>query len=253
MQTKLTNLINAEVFADAVSAKLGDKNPLFPLAYVESFEGVQSGTIRVPQYSYIGDAALIGEGVAIDPKLLSQTSVDLPVVKVAEGVNITDEAANGAFGDPLGEAEEQISNSLNGGIGREMFAALANATLNHTTPVGGTVNGDTVLAGLQLFGEDQEGEKYIFVNSNQFSNVKKDPAYVKEDNAMYDCKVIFSNRVPAGVAYIVKPGAIALYHAKKVQVETDRDILAKSTVVNADEFFVTHLRDASKAVKITLA
>jgi hypothetical protein len=251
-QTKTTNLINAEVFAGAVSAKLGNAIKLLPLAYVENFEGEQSGTIRVPKYAYIGDADVIAEGVAIDPALLNQTSEDIPVIKVGKAVNITDEAAKGSFGDPVGEAENQLTKSIASGVEKKMFEALATATLTFATAAGGKVTGDGVLGGLALFGEDQDGEKYLLINPNQLANVKKDPAYVKEDNAIYDCQVLVSNRVVSGTAYIVKPEAVALYLSKDVQVETDRDILAKATVVSADEHFATHLRDASKAVKITI-
>lgn len=253
-QTKTTNLINAEVFADAVSTKLGDAIKLLPFAYVESFEGEQSGTIRVPKYAYIGDAAVVAEGVAIDPALLSQTSEDVSVKKVAKAVEITDEAAKSSFGDPIGQAENQLTASIKNGVEREMFTALATATLTYTQAAGSLskVDGDDVLSALQLFGEDQEGEKTLLLNPNQFANIKKDPAYVKEDNAIYDVNVVFSNRVPVGSAYLVKPEAVAIYLSKDVQIETDRDILAKATVISGDEHFATHLRDASKAVKIVL-
>lgn len=246
-QTKLANLINPQVFADELSAKLGNAIKLFPLAFVQSFEGKEGGTISVPSYTYVGDASVIGEGIAIDPKLLNQGSVDVPVLKVAEAFNLTDESVNGGFGDPVGQAEKQLLASIEGGIEAKMFEALATATLVSTATA---VNGDAVLAGLQLFGEDQDGDKFVIVNANQMANIVKDPAYV--DGKIYGCEVIYSNRVGTG-AYIVKPEAVALYLKKEVQVETDRDILAKATVISADSHFATHLRDASKAVKITVA
>ena len=246
-QTKLTNLVNAEVFADAVSAKLGDAIKLYPLAFVQNFEGQQSGTIQVPKYAYIGDADVIAEGVAIDPSLLNQTSENLPVIKVGKAVNLTDEAVNGSFGDPIGESENQLTKSIASGIEKKMFEALGTATLAHTASV---FNGDAVLEAVAKFGEDQDGEKYLIINPAQSTAVKKDENYV--DGKLFDLDVIISNRVPASTAYIVKPQAVALYLAKDVQVETDRDILAKATVISADSFFATHLRDASKAVKITI-
>lgn len=246
-QTKLANLINPQVFADELSAKLGNAIKLFPLAFVQSFEGKEGGTISVPSYTYVGDASVIGEGIAIDPKLLNQGSVDVPVLKVGEAFNLTDESVNGGFGDPVGQAEKQLLASIEGGIENKMFEALATATLVSPATA---VNGDAVLAGLQLFGEDQDGDKFVIVNANQMANIVKDPAYA--DGKIYGCEVIYSNRVGTG-AYIVKPEAVALYLKKEVQVETDRDILAKATVISADSHFATHLRDASKAVKITVA
>lgn len=254
-QTKLSNLINAELFADAVTAKLGDAIKLYPLAFVQNFEGKQGGTISVPKYAYIGDASVIGEGVAIDPALLSQSQESLNVVKVGKAVNLTDEAVNGGFGDPVGEAENQLVKSIASGIESQMFTALGGATLIYDATKGGTVtspvvNGDSVLEALNLFGEDQDGMKALLINPDQLANVKKDPHFI--DGKLFDLDVVASNRVASGSAYIVKPEAVALYISKSVQVETDRDILAKATVISADEMFATHLRDASKAIKITL-
>jgi N4-gp56 family major capsid protein len=248
-QTKKANLIVAEVFADAVSAKLGDAIKLYPLAFVQNFEGDQAGKISVPKYEYIGDAEVIGEGIAIDPTLLSQASDDLDVIKVGKAVNLTDEAVKGGFGDPVGQAETQLTQSIANGIEVKMFESLAGATLVHAA--GGTsVDATVALNAVALFGEDQDGEKYLLVNPSQTASVKTDKNFV--DGQLLDMQVIFSNRVPAGEAYIVKPEALGLYLSKDVEVESDRDILAKATVISADSHFATHLRDASKAIKITL-
>ena len=255
--TNKSNLVNVELFADSVSAKLGDAIRLLPLAFVQNFEGQQGGTITVPKYEYIGDATIIAEGIAIDPSLLTQGSDALPVVKAGKAVSITDEAAGSGFGDPIGESENQIVRAVANGVEKEMFDALATATLAYDATVGGTVtdavvDAATYLAGLALFGEDQDGEKFLVVNPNQTANIKGDKANFI-DGVFVDATVVFSNRVPATSAYIVKPGALGLYLSKEVEVESDRDILKSLTVIKADEHFATHLRDASKAVKITVS
>lgn len=246
-QTKITNLINPQVFADELTAKMGDAIKLFPIAYHESFTGEEGSVISVPSYTYVGDADVIGEGVAIDPKLLNQGTVDVQVVKVGEAFNLTDEAVKNGKGDPVGQAEKQLLASIAGGIEKKMFEALATATLTKAITA---VNGDAFLGAMELFGEDQDGEKFLLVNPSQTANVRKDANFV--DGKLFDATVIFSNRVPATEAYIVKPEAVALYLGKEVQVETDRDILAKATVISADEHFATHLRDSSKAIKLTI-
>lgn len=250
-QTKIANLVKAGVFADSVQAKLGDKIRLFDKAFVQYFEGEQSGMIRVPNYKYIGDAEQVAEGVAIDPVLLNQTSEDLDVVKVGKAVNITDEAAKGGFGDPIGEAENQLTQSIANGIDKAMFATFTGATLTH--PAGATeFTGAVAFEALNLFGEDQDGDKFVVVNPNQLANIKQDKNYDKTTGKFIDMEVVASNRVAATEAFIMKPGAVGLYISKDVQVESDRDILVKSTVVSADSHFATHLRDASKVVKINL-
>ncbi|KAA0957699.1 N4-gp56 family major capsid protein [Planococcus sp. ANT_H30] len=248
-QTKKANLVNVEVFADAVTSKIPGNLKLYPLAFVQNFENEQSGSISVPQYEYIGDADVVAEGVAIDPTLLTANSVPLAIEKVAKAVEITDEAAKGSFGDPVGEAEDQLTASITAGIENKMFAALATATLSH--PATGALTGDVVIDAVALYGENQDGEKTLVVNPSNFGSVRKDENYA--DGKIFDLDIVVSAKVPAGTAYVVKPGAVGLYMSKDVDVEDDRNILTKATVLSADAHFATHLRDASKVVKITLA
>lgn len=51
--------------------------------------------------------------------------------------------------------------------------------------------------------------------------------------------------------FIVKPGAVAIYMKRDTLLETDRDIINKSTVMTVDKHYVVYLYDASKAIKIT--
>lgn len=245
--TKTGNLINVTAFADAVSAKLTDGIKLLPLAYVQNFEGQPAGTISVPTYEYIGDAIDMVEGEALDPALLSQKAVDIKVKQAGKAVEITDKAIKSSYGDPLGEAETQVVQAIASKVEKDMFATFAGSTLNFTATAG--LNATTYFGAMELFGEDQDEVHYVLANPNQTSAIKTDKNFV--DGKLVDGEVIISNRVPVGEAYIVKPGAVGLYLAKDVEVEEDRDILVKSTVISSDEMFATHLRDASKVVKIT--
>lgn len=247
--TKTGNLINTVAFADAISAKLTDGIKLLPLAFVQNFEGQPAGTISVPSYAYIGDAEDMVEGEALDPALLTQSAVDIKVKQAGKAVEITDKAVKSSYGDPLGEAETQIVNSIASKVEKDMFATFAGATL--ISAATGGLNSENYFKALGLFGEDQDEAHYILANPNQTAAIKTDLNF--KDGVWVNATVIFSNRVPVGEAYIVKPGALGLYLAKDVEVEQDRDILVKSTVISADEMFATHLRDASKLVKITFA
>ena len=251
MATKVANLINVQLFTDALNAKLGNAIKLAPLAYIQNFGNDQGGTISVPKYEYIGDAATVAEGVAIDPTLLTQGTVNLAVGKVAKAVEITDEAVKSSYGDAVGEAEMQLVKSIASGVETKMFTALATATLVYDAKATGKVDTANYFGAMALFGENQDEEHYILVTPADSAAIKAHANYV--DGKFFEGTVIVSNRVPAKSAYIVKPNAIGLYLAKDVEVETDRNILTKTTVISADEHFATHLRDASRAVKLTLA
>ena len=66
-------------------------------------------------------------------------------------------------------------------------------------------------------------------------------------------QVAISDKLTDTEAYIVAEGALGIEMKRDVQVETDRDIVAKTTVITADQHYVAYLKDESKAIKITIA
>lgn len=59
-QTKLANLVDPQVMADMVSAKLPKKIKFSPIARIDTtLVGRPGSTIVVPKYAYIGDAVNI--------------------------------------------------------------------------------------------------------------------------------------------------------------------------------------------------
>ena len=73
--TKLANLIDPEVMADMISAKVPKKMRVAPFAKVDrTLEGVPGSTITVPSYGYIGDAADVAEGVEVTVDGMSTTT-----------------------------------------------------------------------------------------------------------------------------------------------------------------------------------
>lgn len=54
------------------------------------------------------------------------------------------------------------------------------------------------------------------------------------------------------VAFIVKPGAGKIYTKRDTMVESDRDIINKSTVMTVDKHYVTYLYNESKVIMIIL-
>ena len=74
--TKISDLVNPMVMADAISAKINKKIVVSPFAKIdESLTGVPGDTVYVPQYSYIGDADDIAEGASVGTsKLVASTT-----------------------------------------------------------------------------------------------------------------------------------------------------------------------------------
>ena len=55
------------------------------------------------------------------------------------------------------------------------------------------------------------------------------------------------------VAYIVKPGALAIYSKRDTMVEFDRDKLAQMNYIIGSKMFAPYVYDLSKLIKVTIA
>ena len=277
--TKLTNLINPQVIADMMDKKLIDLIKFSPLCRIDNtLEGRPGSVITLPSYTYIGDAADVAEGADISIGQLTETTATATIKKAGKGVQITDEAILSGYGDPVGEAVSQLQKSIAAKVDKDALTTLRGiaAAMTYTVTTAGTFAADDVADALIKFGEDIEGEKVLIVSPKMYGAFRKAddwcPASEIAANLIIEgavgmihgCQVVVSNKindyVPAegetpatrGEAFIVKPGALALYLKRDVLVETDRDIINKSNVITADKHYVTYLYDSTKAIKVTI-
>ena len=266
--TLLTNMINPEVMADMISASLVNKIKFAPLAKVDNtLVGTPGNTITVPKFAYIGDAIDVAEGIAIVPELLTSSSVPVVVKKAAKGVEISDEAVLSGYGDPVGEASSQLQMSIASKLDTDCVAALETATLSYVAGAAVKITQAHVIGATDLFAEEDYEQKVLFINSAQiatvrafvdFLDINKFPVVAMVGGVIGQvggCQVAVSNRLVAGATtvqnYIVKSGALTIYLKKDTAVETDRDILTKTSVITADKHFAVALSDASRVVKAT--
>lgn len=267
-QTKLINQINPEVMADMISAELATKIKFAPLAKIDTtLVGQPGNTITLPIFNYIGDALDVAEGIAIDPVLLTSTSTEATVKKAAKAVEITDEAVLSGYGDPIGEANSQLIMSIASKVDTDCIAALGTATLSLTSEAANKISYAGIVKAVDLFAEEDYESKVLFINSAQITDLRLDTNFLDINKyptqvmmsgvigTIAGCQVAVSNRIIAGattvVNFIVKAGALTIYLKKAASVETDRDILAKTNVISADQHYVAVLSNASKAVKAT--
>ena len=161
--TKLSNLLNPQVVAEYIDAKLVDKIKLSPLAVVgTTLQGRPGNTLTVPVWEYIGTAQDLAEGVADVPVVLNSDSETVQVKKVAKSVSITDEAILSGHGNPVSEIADQLLLSIADKIEKDCYTALETATLKHTAAVSTTAIADAI----GLFGEDLDEEIKVDVALN---------------------------------------------------------------------------------------
>jgi hypothetical protein len=258
--TKLSSLLNPEVVAEYIDAKLVDKIKLSPLAVVGTeLQGRPGNTLTVPVWQYIGSAQDLAEGVADVPVVLSSDDSTVTVKKAAKSVEITDEAILSGHGNPVGEIADQLLSSIADKVEKDCYTALEGATLKHTA----TVSTSAIADAIGLFGEDLDEEMRVFINPQEYASIRKGAEFVPSSNVqgaiggsigyIYNAAVVVSNRVPKGKAYIVKPGALGIELKRDTNVESDRDILAKTNVYAVDKHYAAYLRDKTKVVVIANA
>lgn len=263
--TKLANLFNPQVVGDMINAKLVDAIRFSPLCRVDTnLVGRPGNTITLPSYAYIGDATAVGEGEDIPISQLTESTVDATVAKVGRGVQVTDEAVLSGYGDPLGEAVSQIGTAIASKVDNDVLAVLEGIGTNMTHNAD-AFSTDAVADALVKFGEDIEGEKVLLVSAEDYATLRKADDWCPASEIaakliisgavgqIHGCQVVISNKLKGKKAsYIVKPGALSLILKRDILVETDRDIINKSTVLTADKHYVAYLYDASKAIKLTI-
>lgn len=267
--TKLSNLVNPQVMADMISEDLDKKIKISPLATIDTtLQGQAGDTITVPKYAYIGEAEDVAEGVAIGTTVLTASSTTAKVKKAAKAIEITDESMLSGYGDPIGEAKNQLQLSVAGKVDTDCMEALRGATLKYDG-VASVISYDGIVSAVDLFEEEDQEPKVIFVHPKQLTQLRKDADF-KDINKyplqtvmtgvigeIAGCQVVPSKRVALNTAEtgyecpIVKEKALTIYLKRGVEIETDRDILKKTTVISVDEHYTAVLSNESKTVLAT--
>ena len=265
--TKLTNLVNPQVMADMISAGLPSKVKFAPFARVDTTLAGQAGdTITIPQYAYIGDATDLVEGVAMGTTVLTATTQTATIKAAGKAVEITDQAALSAYGDPVGQAEKQLEESIASKVDTDFVTALAGATLTHDIGATATISYEAIVDAVDKFEDEDDEVKVLFIHPKQKTQLRKAVDFVRATDMgdkvfmtgvigeVAGCQVVASSRIKEAdgkyTNFIIKPDALALYLKRDVNVEYDRDILAKTTVISADQHYVAVLENNSKAVKL---
>lgn len=278
--TKIENLIDAEVMADAISGKMESAIRVTPFAKVDTtLEGKNAGdTITVPQFAYIGDAEDVAEGVECGTVQLTATTTQAKVKKAMKAVTLTDEAVLSGFGDPVGETNTQLAKSIAAKVDADAMDALQSAQLKHDGSAA-KISYSGIVDAVDVFNEEFNSEKVIFVHPGQVGTLRKDTEFLSADKLaesvrvtgaigkICNCEVVVSRRVPlneGGTAYInpiVKlteetdteddTPALTIYMKRDVNLETERHTLSRTTDISVDEIYVAALSNASKVVLAT--
>lgn len=313
--TKLQNLIDPEVMADMITAKLPSAIKVSPFAKVDTtLEGQPGSTITVPKYVYIGDAEDVAEGVAAGTAQLTTSSESYTVKKAVKDVELTDEAVLSGYGNPVGETNNQLIKSIASKVDVDCMDELQKATVIYN----GTdiISYDGVVEAVDLFQEEDNVEKVQFVAPSQVTQLRKDENFISKEKYGNDVMVsgeigmiantrivpsrkivkatfdivasttsgateitannidTYQGKAPrtlkvgdyvkaAAAAYYANPivqlraedetgddelAALTIYLKRDTNVETQRIVKGKKTLISADKHYVAALTDESKVV-----
>lgn len=273
--TMIADLINPQVMADMISAKVAQKIVVAPFAKVDTtLQGVPGNTITVPQYAYIGDAEDIAEGIAAETVKLTTSSTTATIKKAMKAVELTDEAVLSGYGNPVGETNNQLAKAIASKVDNDAMAELQKAQLIYDGSAS-IIKYTGVVDAVDLFEEEVNTEKVIFVHPKQVTQLRKDNDHfisretytgnvvmTGEIGMIAGCRVVPSKKVPDDGANYLCPivklnndaeseedaAALTVYLKRDTNVETERNTLARKTDISVDKHYTVALSNTAKVV-----
>lgn len=276
-QTKIANLVNPEVMGDMIAAKLPKKLQVIPFAAIDrTLEGVPGNTIKVPSYTYIGDAEDVNEGVEAGVVVLGTSTKTATIKKAMKAVELTDEAVLSGYGDPVGNAENQLALAIAAKIDNDAMDALLKTNTRKFDSKTKAISYDVIVDAIDLFEEEINTEKVMFVNPKQVTTLRKDPNFISADKypnqvvmtgeigMIANTRIVATSKVAldSTSAFYTCPiiklthddeteqdtAALTVYIKRDPNVEVDRKPLKRSTEISIDEFYTVAVSDDSKVV-----
>ena len=274
--TRIEDLISPQVMSDMIGAKIDKKIVVAPFAKVDkTLTGIPGNTITVPKYGYIGDAEDVAEGVKCGTVKLSTSITSATVKKAMKAVELTDEAVLSGYGNPVGETNNQLAKAIASKVDSDAMEVLREATLIYDGSAS-KISYEQIIDAIDLFDEEVNTEKVMFVNPKQITQLRKDSNFISADKypgnvvmtgeigMIANCRIVPTKKVELdaeGNNYlcpIVKlnndaeteedTAAITIYLKRDTTVEKERDSLARKTAISADKHYAVALSDESKVV-----
>lgn len=272
-ETMLAQMINPQVMGDMITAKSNKKLKVLPYAKVDTtLQGQAGDTITVPCFKWIGEAVDVAEGAEIPIRQMGTDSKTYKIKMAGLGISLTDMAVLSGKGDPIGQANTQLANSISAKCDADAMDALYEASTTYTHS--GVISYNGVVSAVDLFNEEVNSEKVMFVNPKQTTQLRKDPDFISRDKygnqVMMDgeigmianTRIVPSKRVKLVEQKYVCPiiklnedtetedetSALTYFLKRDTNVETERKSRARLTEVTVDRVYTVALTNDTKVV-----
>lgn len=258
--TKLENLINPQVMADMIAAKIPNKIVVTPFAKIDNtLEGRPGDTITVPKFAYIGDAQDVAEGAACPTNQLTATSAQYTVKKAMKAVELTDEAVLSGYGNPVGEANNQLAKAIASKIDNDAIDALQEAT----TVYDGTaaqISYAGIVNAVDKFNEEVQQDKVMFVNPAQVTTLRLDDDFISADKYGNGTLVMMKGEIGmiAGVRIVPSRKIAATEAVEEVKGKYTITVdgtatVGDSIIVNGKTLYTAVATDSASTIASALA
>ena len=270
--TNISDLVNPQVMADMISAKIEKKLVVTPFAKIDdTLVGVPGDTIVVPQYAYIGDAEDIAEGIEVGTTKLVTTTTNATIKKAMKAVELSDEAVLSGYGNPVGETNNQLALAIASKVDNDAMEALLDAQLTYDADA--IISYDGIVDAIDKFEEETNTPKVIFVHPKQLTQLRHDADFISADKysgmtvmtgevgMIANARVVPSKKVPLVDNVYVNPivqlengndadetAALTVYIKRDTNVETERQTLKRVTDISVDKFYTVVLSNSAKVV-----
>lgn len=270
LTTQLAQMIDPEVMATMLQAQLPQAVRFSAIAPIDTtLQGQAGDTVTVPRYKYIGDAEDVAEGGAISYNQLQTATQKITIKKAGIGVKLTDEAVLSGYGDPVGEATQQIGMSIASKVDNDILATAKNAKLvvqhaidldlidqisaqliDNTSDFNYETD-DTQAGVLFLHPNDANALRKLAANNwNRDTDLGDSILINGTFGELFGWQIVRTRKVAVGYGLAVLPGAMKTYLKRDVNLETQRDIDHKLTKVNADKIYGVAIMNDAKIVQI---
>lgn len=196
---------------------------------------------------------------------LGTKTASVKVQKAAKGIRITDEAILSGYGDVMGEANRQLGMSIADYVDTQMLTAAKGGTQKIT--IAPTTEG--LQAATDMFNDEDDSVVVAIMSPKTASKLRMDAINKKMgseaganqviNGTYYDVlgvQLVRSKKLADTDMILVKANAttpaLKLVKKRDVAVETQRDIVTKSTIMTGDEHFAAYLYDDTKVVVATV-
>ena len=184
--TNVTTLVNGDVFdpqvvSDMINAKVEKKAAMKGYVKVNTdLQGVPGSEVTIPRWGYVGEAVDLVEGQPIDSTKMAFTTAKYGIKKIGKGVMLTDEAQLCGFGNPMGTATAQIAMSIDEKLDNDEVDVMYESqnVVDASTAV---IKYTAIVDGVDMFGEEEDSNKVIFIHSKQKTQLRKDPDFLSAD------------------------------------------------------------------------